>query len=180
MSRLISLSIAFLAAMLSIGQACVAYADSISISLSPPVTGSPGDSITVFGSLTNTTSSTLYFGSDAINLTAPGTVATATDDIIVNGLFDLGPTSIAAGATLDNVDLFSVQLLSGTATYSGNSFELIGGTDVAGCQTGATDCTTLLGGTTFSINVAAPTPVPEPSSTLLIVSGIGFLLVLAY
>src|SRR5580692_9529542 len=138
-----------------------AQADTVSVSLVTDVTGPAGSTITVFGNLTNTTSSTQYFGNDAINLTAPSTVATASDDIILNGLFGTAPTSIAAGATLSNVDLFSVQILGGSGTYSGNTFQLIGGTDAVGCANGAADCNNLLGTANFSLNVA---PVPLPAA----------------
>ncbi|MGO9991143.1 MAG: VPLPA-CTERM sorting domain-containing protein [Steroidobacteraceae bacterium] len=160
---------ALLGALLLLGRTSFAHADEISIS-APTVTGSPGDTITVFGNLTNNTSNALYFGNDAVNLTAPSTVATASDDIILNGLLGTGPTSIAAGATLTSVDLFSVQILGGSGTYSGNSFQLIGGTDAVGCANGSSDCNNLLGTANFSIYVA---PVPVPAAGWLMLSGLG-------
>ncbi len=66
--------------------------------------------------------SSQYFGNDAINLTAPSTVATASDDIILNGLLGTGPTSIAAGVTLRNVDLLSVQILGGSGNLEFDPF----------------------------------------------------------
>jgi hypothetical protein len=162
-----------LAGVMFLGHASFARADMVSISLTTNVTGSSGTILTVFGNLTNTTSSTQYFGNDSINLTAPPSVATASDDVILNGLFGAGPVSIAAGATLTNVDLFSVQFLSGAGNYSGNTFQLLGGTDAVGCANGAADCNTLLGTTTFSLTETST--VPLPAAAWLLVSGLGTL-----
>ncbi len=145
-------------------------ADDITIQLTTSITGPVGDTITVFGNLTNNTSNTLDFGDDAINLAAPASVASAVDDLITNG-FVGGPTSIAPNATLGNVDLFTISLLGGAGTYAGNAFDLIGGTDPVACSLGTTGCDQDLGGTTFSFDVAAPTPTPEPATLLLLAPG---------
>jgi hypothetical protein len=158
-------------ATLLLSCASLAQADEISVSLVTDVTGQAGSTITVFGNLTNTTANTQYFGNDAINLVAPSTAATASDDIILNGLFGTAPTSIAAGATLSNVDLFSVEILGGSGTYTGSSFQLFGGTDAVGCSNGAADCNNLLGTANFSVNVASP--VPLPAAAWLMLSGLG-------
>ena len=168
---------AALAAALLLSQALSVRADEVSIAITTDISGAPGSTITVFGNLTNNTTATQYFGNDAINLTAPDTVATASDDIILNGLLGNGPTSVAAGAMLTDVDLFSVQILAGSGTYSGNSFQLVGGTDAAGCVNGAVDCTTLLGTGNFALTVA---PVPLPSTNWLLLSGVGALFGLTY
>jgi hypothetical protein len=162
---------AALAAVLLFAHESCARADEISISLATDVTGLAGDTIAVFGNLTNNTSNTLYLGNDAINLTAPSTVVTAADDIILNGLLGSGLTSIAAGTTLDHVDLFSVQLLQGPSAFGGNSFALFGGTDAVGCATGASDCITQLGSANFSVSISVPTPLPATGWLLL--SGLG-------
>jgi hypothetical protein len=161
------------AAFIFLVQVSIAEADEVSVSLITNITGTGGETITVLGNLTNTTSSTEYFGNDAINLAAPNTVATASDDIIVNGLLGSGPTSIAAGATLTNVDLFSVQFLGGAGSYTGNTFQLFGGTDAVGCANGAADCNTLLGTATFSLTETSP--VPLPATAWLFISGLGLL-----
>ena len=168
-------ALACAAVAMLLGHASLARASEVSISLSTAITGLPGDTITVFGNLTNDTANTLYFGNDAINLAAPSTVATAADDIILDGLLGTGPTSLAAGATLDDVDLFSVQLLTAPAAFGGNSFTLFGGTDAAGCSSGASDCTAELGSTGFSVNISSP-PVPLPAAGWLLLSGMGGLL----
>jgi hypothetical protein len=165
------------AMVILLGHSSLGRADMVSISINTPVTGSPGTDITVFGNLTNNTTSTQYFGNDAINLTAPSTVATASDDIILNGLLGSGPASIAAGATLTNVDLFTVQIVGGSGTFAGNTFQLIGGTDATGCANGASDCNTLLGTANFSVNV--PASVPLPAAVWLLISGLAGLGVFA-
>jgi hypothetical protein len=153
------------------------HASEIAVSIATPVVGPPGSTIAVFGSLTNNTANTLYFGNDAVDLTAPTTIATGSDDLIVNGLLGSGPTSIAGGATLSSVDLFSIQILGGSGSYPGNSFQLFGGTDAAGCASGASDCTNQLGVANFSLSV---TPVPVPAAAWLMLSGIGGLLLAGY
>jgi hypothetical protein len=161
---------AFATLILLLGCTALATADEVSISLVTDVTGSAGSTITVFGNLTNTTASTQYFGNDAINLTAPSAAASASDDIILNGLFGTQPTSIAGGATISDVDLFSVQIFGGSGTYTGNNFQLFGGTDAVGCENGASDCDNVLGTAKFSMNVA---PVPLPATAWLMLCGLG-------
>jgi len=163
------LGAASLTALLLLSGASVGHADEVSISIPSDVMGAPGNTITVFGTLTNTTSDTQYFGSDAINLTAPASAANGSDDLIINGLLGGGPTSIAPGATLTDVDLFSVQFLSGSGTYAGNTFQLFGGTDAVGCANGAADCNNLLGTGNFSLQVSS---VPIPGAVWLLVSGL--------
>lgn len=152
-----------------------AWADDITISLTTVVSGLAGSSITVFGNLTNNTSGTLYFSDDAINLASPIGVATAADDLIVNGLLGLEPTAINANSTLDNVDLFTISLLGVPGTYAGNLFDLIGGTDPVACSVGTVGCDTNLGSTQFSFDITSPTPAPEPSTLLLLASGFAIL-----
>ena len=176
--RLKFLAIAVFLAAVVFCSASSVWADDITLSLTTAVTGPAGSVITVYGDLTNNTSGTLYFSDDAINLAAPSTVATAADDIILNGLLALGPASIGANSTLDGVDLFTIQLLGGAGTYAGNLFDLFGGTDPVACSSGTLGCDTQLGGTSFSFDVTSPTLTPEPSTLLLLglgLTSLGFL-----
>ena len=151
----------------------VVRADSaLSIALTS-ISGNAGNTITVFGNLTNNSFGPLYFGNDS--LTVNGSAFSATDDLIANAFFLIGPASIDAGATLSNVDLFTVQIANGATrgAYPNNVFDIIGGSDPVACATGGPDCSTDLGNVVFSATVNSPvTGVPEPASLLLFATGL--------
>lgn len=160
---------AALLSLLSLAAASTAHADALTISLSAAISGNGGDSITVFGDLTNNSFDTLYFSDDS--LTFNSTAITGFDDIIINGLFGLGPTSIDAGATLDAVDLFTIQIADGATPglYADNLFDLIGGIDPVACSVGTDGCDSDLGELNFAVTVngsIATTPEPTPLSLL--------------
>jgi hypothetical protein len=48
------------------------------------------------------------------------------------------------GPSARDAPMLSEQLLGGSGTFTGNSFQLFGGTDGTGCANSASDCTTLL------------------------------------
>jgi hypothetical protein len=155
-----------------------AHADGggISITLTGTISGSAGDTITVFADLSNTSSSTYYFSDDSLTTTADG--YSASDDLIINGIFGLGPVSIAGNSTLDGVDVFTVQILGGApGTFSGNIFQLIGGTDPVACGIGTVGCNSPLGLTDFSVTVQGQTvaTTPEPATFALLGLGLGAL-----
>ncbi|MGH9739187.1 MAG: PEP-CTERM sorting domain-containing protein [Candidatus Acidiferrales bacterium] len=152
-------------------------ADDVSVSLTTNITGPVGSSVTVFGDVTNDTSSTLYFSDDAMNIAAPGTLASAADDLIINGFLGLEPTSIAPNSTA-NLDLFTMSLLGGSGDYTGNSFVLIGGTDAVACSSGTIGCDTQLGSTAFDFSVGTLVPTPEPGTLLLMGIGLASLVFL--
>ncbi len=101
---------------------------------------------------------------------SPSGVAAAGDDIITNGLLGLGPTAVAANSSLDNVDLFTIQLLGSRGSYAGNQFQLIRGTDPIACSFGTVGCNTDLGNASFLFEATSSTPVavPEQGGLLLL------------
>ncbi len=137
-----------------------AHADEVSISLATAISGPGGDTITVFGNLTNNTSSTLSFGGDSFTINS--TAFTATDDIILNAAFFGGPSSIAANGTMSNVDLFTIQIVNGAPQlYVNNFFDLFD-------SSGAT-----LGTLNFSVDVTGSSPLPTPESGTLLPFALG-------
>jgi hypothetical protein len=144
----------------------------LTISL-PTISGMAGQQFTVFGTLTNSSSSPLYFSSDSAifnNLAIQGS-----PDVAFNGFLglllgmNLGPTSINANSTLTGVDLFTVFIPTGTAPgmYNTNSYDLQGGVDPT-CTLGF--CEVQLGTVEFSVNVQAPVTTPEPGTLLLLLA----------
>jgi hypothetical protein len=151
-----------------------AHADAVSISLATAISGPGGDTITVYGNLTNNTSSALFFSNDSFTINS--TAFTASDDIILNAAFFGGPSSIAANGTLSNVDLFTIQIVNGSPQiYVNNFFGLIGGSDATACSMGTTGCDTQLGTLNFSVDVTAPVATPEPGTLLQLALGLGAL-----
>ncbi|MGH9599931.1 MAG: PEP-CTERM sorting domain-containing protein [Terracidiphilus sp.] len=148
-----------------------AFADDVTIANLTAISGQPGDSITVYGDLTNNSSSTLYFNNDAINLSVDASVATASDDLITNAILGFGPASMDPGDSITGVDLFTLNLAGGSGVYTGNTFDLYGGTCL-----GPEDCNDQLGGGVFSFEVnnpgGNPAPTPEPATFWLLAGGL--------
>lgn len=160
--------------------ASTAHADALTISLSTAISGNGGDAITVFGNLTNNSLDTLYFSDDS--LTFNSTEITGSDDIILNGFFGLGPTSIAPGTILDAVDLFTIQIAGGASpgVYPNNLFDLIGGTDPVACAAGTDGCDSDLGELNFAVTVnGAPAGTPEPATLALLALSVLFVALFA-
>lgn len=159
--------------LISLAATPLARADAVTVSITQAIVGSAGNTITVFGNLTNNSFGTLYFSNDSLTVNSPA--FTATDDIILNGFFLLGPTSINSGATLSNVDLFTVQILprANPGVYTGNFFDLIGGSDPLACGAGTTGCNFDLGNSSFTVTVNGPVKqTPEPTTFLLLAAGL--------
>jgi PEP-CTERM motif len=159
--------------LISLAATPLVRANAIDISVTQAIAGSAGDSITVFGDLTNNSFGTLYFSNDSLTINTAA--FTGVDDLIFNGFFGLGPTSIDSGATLSNVDLFTIQLAPGATPglYPNNIFDLIGGSDPVACSSGTTGCNFDLGNADFSVTVNGPvTATPEPTTILLFASGL--------
>lgn len=152
-----------------------AAADDITIANLTAISGAPGDTITVYGDLTNNTGDALYFSDDAINLSVDGSVASASDDLIVNAFLGFGPTEVDPGSPLTGVDLFTIQLSGGSGFYTGNTFDLYGGDDYDACSAGTDGCDNQLGGAVFTFDVTGgsnPQITPEPEPWLLLATGV--------
>jgi hypothetical protein len=137
-----------------------ALADTLNLSLTNSTqSGLPGDTVsfnaTVSAPLSN--SGTIYLNSDNFNLSAPGTTI---DD---SGFLFSFPFSLDPGESFTG-ELFAVTLPSDLApgSYSG-FFEILGGSDASALNTIGT------------VNFTVDQPVPEPSSWLLLATGVAFL-----
>jgi hypothetical protein len=137
-----------------------ARADTLFISIAPDtLTGNPGDTLKFFGTLTNTTASTVFIAGDTFVFSA-GTL----DD----SLFLLGPATLGPNETSGSFEMFDVTITANLAAaiYDG-TFNVEGGPDL--------NADDLLGTAAFhvEVNVAA---VPEPSSAALVLFGAPVLL----
>lgn len=138
-----------------------AHADTLNLSLTTPnQTGSPGDTLVFFGTISNPTATTFFLNGDNLS-TNPGPP-------LFNGngsafLLD-SPPSLGAGGSTGNLDLFSVMIGASAApgTYILNSFEVLGGS-----TSSAQD---LLATQQFSITVSTA-PTPEPGTLTLLATG---------
>jgi PEP-CTERM motif len=174
-----SLRILIVAALTSIFVSLPAslQASPINITITSSLSGSPGDTLTVTGNLTNNDAVDYFFIADEFPVLDP--VLTPNDLVVTNATFGISPftfgsASITAGATLLGVDLFTLQLAGAAlpGSYVG-TFQLYGDTDGSACSPGI-DCL-LLSSLDFNVNVAAPSATPEPSSWLLFGLGSFFL-----
>jgi hypothetical protein len=160
----LSLSIFMLAMLLLLGPA---YADTLNFTLTNPIqTGTPNATLTfdatVSAPLAN--SGTLFLNGDNFNVSLAGAIF---DD--TGFLFDF-PLSLDPGGSFTET-LFTVTLPSiiSPGTHNG-FFEILGGSDPAAQNT--------LASANFQIN--SPTAVPEPSTWLLLATGLSLLIVLGY
>ncbi len=146
-----------------------AIANGITITLDTPnQTGHPGDTLSFFGTITNTDpvsgNAPVYFNLDSLNLTL--------SDASLNDQFYAAwfPLSLAPGATSGDIELFGVTFANPeTQTYGvyTGSYGLQGGQDG-----GDQSATGSLVNADFTVNVEA---APEPGTSLLIGSGLVFL-----
>lgn len=150
--------------MAALALSLTAHADTLNLSLTTPnQTGSPGDTLVFFGTISNPTAATFFLNGDNLS-TNPGPP-------FLNGngsafLLDT-PPSLGAGGSTGNVDLFSVMIGASAApgTYTLNSFEVLGGS-----TSSAQD---LLATQQFTVTVSSSGgPVPEPGSLLLLSTGL--------
>jgi hypothetical protein len=123
----------------------------------PDQTGSPGQTLSFFGTLVNNSPDTVFLNSD--DLTLNGLSFTVTDNFFTNVPISLAPSG-QPGDSSGNIDLFDVAianpLLDPAGTYSG-SYTVLGGANGS-----AQD---VLGSAGFSV-----TSTPEPSSVYLLLA----------
>lgn len=148
------------AALLTIGlSSAAAYADTVSLTLGSPIGYLPntGGSLTYEATVSAAAgnSGAVFLNGDSFNVTAPVTLNDS--DFFANF-----PLSLAPGASFTG-DLFVLTLPPGTpfGTYLG-TFTLLGGSNSNAALTLST----------VSFSVA---PTPEPSSILLLLTGMGAL-----
>lgn len=117
--------------------------------------GSPGQTLNFFGTITNTGASTVFLNGDSYNFAL--TDATFSDNFFANV-----PVSLAAGASSGDIDLFDVTIANPETlplgTYSG-TYGLFGGVDE--------NAEDNLAQASFSVNVT-----PEPGYFALLAIGL--------
>jgi len=116
----------------------------------------PGDILTFFGTVSNSSESLIYLIGDS----ATADAGLSVDD---SPFFDNFPSFLNPGGEPLTAELFSLTVLPGTpaGSYAG-MFAILGG------SYGSQD---VLGAQDFTVNVTE-TVVPEPSSLLLLLSGL--------
>jgi hypothetical protein len=135
----------------------------------PGQTGSPGQTLQFFGTITNTGSDPdpVYLNSDSFNFALSGLSYTLTDQF-----FNTVPVSLAGGASSGDIELFDITLADPVndpfGSYTG-TYGLLGGMD--GGNGTAQDN---LAQADFSVDVKAAAPEPAPFAlvgTLLALMG---------
>jgi hypothetical protein len=140
----------------------VAKADPVTLTISPPGSVAAGSTRSIFGTIANIGGSTVFLNSIDANLVSP---PSAFFNVDIGPFFTFVPASLAGGANSGAVNLFDVIVGAGATpgTYTFTT-SLIGGTDDGAQDTLVTK--------EFNITVTAAAPVPEPTSMLLLGSGL--------
>jgi hypothetical protein len=135
------------------------HADSVSVSLSP-VSGTPGSSVDVVGTITNDTGSVVFLNGDSFSFVDTSLTFDDSD------FFNNAPFTLDPGASSGPFDIFVINIgsLATPGLLSPNFYSVIGGSD-----SGSTD---VIGAVTFDVNVQGVTPAPEPSGLLFLACGI--------
>jgi len=136
--------------------AMLCNADTINIDLMPALlSGSPGSTILFSGTLSNTSSSTVFLNSAGINLSGGFTPA----DEHTGPFFVNAPLFLNAAGSTPAIGLFTVDIPDSFAKgpYLG-TFSILGG-----ANGNAQD---IVGSVNFTVQVVSP--VPEPNSSILL------------
>ncbi|MBV8053356.1 MAG: PEP-CTERM sorting domain-containing protein [Acidobacteriaceae bacterium] len=154
----------------------LASADSLDITLTQvTLTGAAGTTVTFDATLTNLSNTTIFLNGDSFTTSSP--FLTVND----NPFLTNAPLSLNAGANSGPFPLFSVLIAPGatpgsygssasissnifTSSNISNSFVILGGASGSDFNT--------LGSATFTVDVS---PAPEPSTLVLLASGVGAL-----
>ena len=146
----------------------ISRADTVNVVLTPStLTAAPGGTITFSGVLSapSTNGAPIYINGGDITFFGPSDVITDPTDLVLNYLNALSPGSSVNG------DFFTVSVPTGETPglYSG-ILDVDGGLDFTSVGT--------IGTVNFNVDIAAPSSVtPEPSSYLLLASGLAGVLV---
>ncbi|HTC35246.1 MAG TPA: PEP-CTERM sorting domain-containing protein [Bryobacteraceae bacterium] len=137
-----------------------ALADTITITLdSPTLSGSAGDTLQFFGTLTNTTSDTVFLNDDNFNLASIPLGSIDDSPFFANAPLSLDAAgSLDGGFTSGDIELFDVTIPDPfpPGNYDG-TFQVLGGAD-GGSQD-------IVGTADFTVQVLGPVSgVPEPGS----------------
>jgi hypothetical protein len=137
----------------------MARADTIDIVFDRPLqTGSPGDTLQFFGTLTNASSDTVFLNSDGFSLAG----------LPIIDMFGNTPLSLDPGTNSGDIELFDVAIPNAFPASSNDGTYTLEG--------GAPGEFNIIGTADFTVNVAGVSTVPEPSYRLFLILGIALLM----
>lgn len=143
-----------------------AHADTISFAFTSPVqTGAPGTTLTFDATISAPLSNTGAVDLFDLSITTPGFTTSPNDD---SGFFANFPEFMSPGDST-TATLFTIALASNIApgTYIGTAAIL-------------NEANALLGSSQFEIDVPGTSPVPEPGTWVLLITGAGVLAGVVY